>query len=83
MTIATARTVRSGDAELLPIPADMAFGEGVELRLARSGDVLTVQPVEPAQRPTLEEMFAKLRALPGPVSVEVRDVELLPEPRGL
>ena len=42
MTTATARTVRSGDAELLPIPADMAFGEGVELRLVRSGDVLTI-----------------------------------------
>ena len=83
MTTATARTVRSGDAELLPIPADMAFGEGVELRLARSGDVLTVQPVEPTQRPSLEEMFARMNALPGPGYVEERDDEPLPERPGL
>ena len=83
MTTATARTVRSGDAELLPIPADMGFGEGVELRLVRSGDVLTVQPARPTTRPSLTDMFAKLRALPGPDAVEVRDTELLPEPKGL
>ena len=79
MAMATTRTFRSGNSEALRIPKDMAFGEGVELTLVRSGDVLTVTPA----RPSVAEMVRRLRELPGPDNVEVRDTEELPERPGL
>lgn len=45
----------------------------------RSGDVLTVYPVAS----TVPEMIARLRALPTPPTVEVRDTDELPERPGL
>jgi antitoxin VapB len=75
MTIARTRTFRSGNSEALRLPKDVAFGADVELVLVRSGDVLTVYPAAM----TLPEMAARLAALPSPRSVEVRDVDDLPD----
>ena len=47
--------------------------------LVRSGDVLTVYPAGP----TIPEMVARLRALPMPPAVEVRDADALPERQDL
>lgn len=79
MPIARSRTFRSGNSEALRLPRDVAFGEDVELVMVRSGDVLTVYPAAS----TIPEMIARLRALPAPPQVEVRDVEELPDRPGL
>ena len=79
MTVASSRTFRSGNSEALRLPRDVAFGEGVELTLVRSGDVLTIFP----QKGTLRDLVARLDALPRPLTVEQRDEEPLPERKGL
>ena len=47
MTIAKTRTFRSGNSEAVGVPKDAAFGEGVELVVVRSGDVVTLYPPQP------------------------------------
>ena len=79
MTIAKTRTFRSGNSEAVRLPKDVAFGPDVELVIVRSGDVLTLYPASAS----ISEMIARLRELPAPPSVEVRDTEELPERAGL
>jgi len=57
------------------LPRDVAFGEGVELEIVRSGDVMTIYPV----RTSIGEMIDRLKSLPAPPSIEARDEEELPE----
>jgi antitoxin VapB len=75
MTIAKTRTFRSGNSEAIRLPKDVAFGEGVELVVVRSADVLTLYPATTS----IPEMIARLEALPVPPSIEERDDEELPE----
>lgn len=79
MAVVRSRTFRSGNSEALRLPKDVAFGEGVELVIVRSGDVLTIYPA----RATVPEMIDRLRELPAPTEIEERDVEELPERPGL
>lgn len=79
MTTVTSKTFRSGNSQAVRLPREVAYADGVELTITRSGDVLTIQP----KRPSLAEMFAKLDALPKPSSIEVRDTEEIPERPGL
>lgn len=79
MPVSRSRTFRSGNSEALRLPRDIAFGVDVELVLVRSGDVLTVYPAAS----TIPEMIARLQALPAPPTIEVRDVDDLPERPGL
>ena len=79
MPIARSRTFRSGNSEAVRLPKDVAFGEDVELVIVRSGDVLTIYPATT----TIPEMVRRLRALPAPPAVEVRDADELPERPGL
>jgi antitoxin VapB len=79
MTIAKTRTFRSGNSEAVRLPKDVAFGADVELVIVRSGDVMTLYPVSSS----IPEMIARLRELPAPPSVEVRDAEELTEREGL
>lgn len=79
MTIARSRTFRSGNSEAVRLPKDVAFGEGVELVIVRSGDVMTIYPAAT----TIADMIARLDALPVPREVEARDLEALPERDGL
>ncbi|GAM98702.1 hypothetical protein U91I_02337 [alpha proteobacterium U9-1i] len=60
----------------------MAFGEGVELVIVRSGDVMTLYPAE-KQKMSLDEMFDALGKLPGPGEVQERDKIEFPEREGL
>lgn len=69
------RTFRSGNSEALRLPRDVAFGEGVELEIVRSGDVMTIYPV----RASIGEMIDRLNSLPVPPCIESRDDEELPE----
>ena len=73
------RTFRSGNSEALRLPKDVAFGEGVELVIVRSGDVLTIFPATM----TVGDMLARLRALPAPPTIEERETDGLPERPGL
>jgi antitoxin VapB len=75
MTFAKTRTFRSGKAEAVRLPKDAAFGEGVELVVVRSGDVVTLYPAATS----VPEMIARLDALPRPTSIEERDDKELPE----
>lgn len=79
MTIAKTRTFRSGNSDAVRLPKDVSFGEGVELVVVRSGDVVTLYPAATS----IPEMIARLDALPRPPSIEVRDDEELPEREGL
>lgn len=79
MTTVTSKTFRSGNSQAVRLPREVAYADGVELTITRSGDVLTMRP----KRPSLAEMFAKLDALPKPTDIEVRDTEEIPERPGL
>jgi antitoxin VapB len=75
MTIVRSRTFRSGNSEAIRLPRDVAFGEGVELVIVRSGDVMTIYPLASS----VPEMIARLRGLPAPPAIETRDEEDIPE----
>lgn len=79
MPTARSRTFRSGNSEAVRLPKDVAFNQDVELVIVRSGDVLTIYPATM----TIADMAARLRALPAPPGIEARDIEELPERRGL
>ena len=79
MPRARSRTFRSGNSEAIRLPRDVAFGEGVELVIVRSGDVMTIYP---AQR-SVPDMMTRLRELPAPPRIETRDVSDLGERDGL
>ena len=75
MTVARRRTFKSGNSEAVRLPKDVAFGDGVELIIVRSGDVMTIYPAQM----TVTEMQSRLQALPVPPEIEVRETESLPE----
>ena len=79
MTVSRTRTFRSGNSEAVRLPKDVAYGEGVDLVIVRSGDVVTMYPA----KMSVPEMIAKLIELPGPGEIEQRDVEEIPERDGL
>lgn len=79
MPTALSRTFRSGNSQAVRLPKEVALPDDTPVTIVRSGDVLTIQPV----RPSFESLLDLLEAMPGPDQVEVRDTELLPEPRGL
>jgi antitoxin VapB len=78
MTTVTTRTFRSGNSEAVRLPKEVAFGRDVELTVVRSGDVLTIYP----KKPSMTELVEHLRSLPKPSSIQVRDVEEIPERPG-
>lgn len=82
MSTAKTRTFKSGNSEAVRIPKDMAFGEGVELVIVRSGDTITLYPAE-KRRLSLEEMFDALNKLPAPGEIQERDKIEFPERDGL
>ncbi|GAA0533108.1 antitoxin VapB [Rhizomicrobium palustre] len=55
------RVFKSGNSQAVRIPAELAFASNdMEVTVTRRGDELVIAP----RRPSVEEMFAKLRALP-------------------
>ena len=79
MTVIRTRTFKSGNSEAIRLPKGVAFGEGAELIVVRSGDVMTIYPASPS----IQDLVAALRAMPSPPVVEARDDEDLPERSGL
>lgn len=79
MAVIRTRTFRSGNSEAIRLPKGVAFGEGAEVIVVRSGDVMTIYPASPS----VQDMVTALRAMPSPPLVEVRDEDDLPERSGL
>lgn len=75
MSVIRTRTFRSGNSEAIRLPRGIAFGEGAELIVIRSGDVITIYPA----KTSVKEMLAELRKLPVPSEIEKRDEEEIPE----
>ncbi|HEY5106219.1 MAG TPA: AbrB/MazE/SpoVT family DNA-binding domain-containing protein [Caulobacteraceae bacterium] len=75
MTVTTSRTFRSGNSQAIKLPREVAFPDGTEVTIVRSGEVMTIYPT----KPPLSEMIERLFSLPGPDSIEVRDTGQIPE----
>ena len=75
INVARSRTFKSGKSEAVRLPKEVAFGEGVELVIVRSGDMMTIYPA----RMTATERVSRLQALPVPPAAETRETEPLPE----
>jgi antitoxin VapB len=79
MTAIRTKTFRSGNSQAVRLPKAVAFADDTELEVTRQGDVVTLRPVSDR----LARMWALLEALPAPGEIEVRDLDEIPEPRGL
>lgn len=79
MTAIRTKTFKSGNSQAVRLPKALAFPPGTELEVVREGDVVTLRPVEDK----VARMWALLKSLPGPGEIEVRDMEEIPEPKGL
>ena len=75
--MATTRVFKSGNSLAIRMPADIAYAEGTELEIARSGDVTTLFPKK--RTGSMAEMIAALRALPIPSEIEEREPIELPD----
>ena len=75
----TSRTFRSGNSDAVRLPKEISFGPGVEVEIERRGDVVTISP----KRKSVKEMLSKLRSLPKPTSIGVREEVEIPERPGL
>jgi antitoxin VapB len=73
------KVFRSGNSEAVRIPKEVAFGRDMDVTIERRGNDLIIRP----KRPSVQEVIAKLRTMPAPPEIEIRDTEELPEPRGL
>ena len=64
------RAFKSGNSQAIRIPADLAYDVvGQDLRISRSGDVLTIFPA----KLDLRDAVAALRGLPKPPKPELLD----------
>ena len=72
-------TFKNGNGEAVWLPRCVAFGADVQVTIVRSGDVLTIYPT----RPPIQYLINRLKALPTPTVIELRDDEPSPERTGL
>lgn len=79
MTTVTSKTFRSGNSQAVRLPREIAYADGTEVTIVRTGDVLTIRPA----RLTMAELMRRLDELPAPSSVEVRDPDIFPDREGL
>lgn len=75
----TTKTFRSGNSEAVRLPKELAFGDGVEVEVARDGDVVTVR----RKRMTPRELVEALNTLPKPTEVQKREKIVFPKRPGL
>ena len=71
MTTITTRTFRSGNSEAVRLPKEIAFGEGVELDVTRTGNVVVLRPRE--ERWDAGRLIEKLATLRRPSYVQERE----------
>lgn len=82
MTTARTRAFKSGNSIAVRLPKEVAFEEGTELVVIKSGDVMTIYPEKKTGK-SIAALIDELGKLPRPTSVEVRDTEEIPEPKDL
>lgn len=70
------RAFKSGNSQAVRIPAELAYDDtNVDLTITRLGDIIVIAPA----RATMRETIAKLRAMPKPSSVEIREPIEMPD----
>jgi antitoxin VapB len=70
------RAFKSGNSQAVRIPAELAYDDtSVDLTISRLGDVIVIAPA----RASMKDAIAKLRAIPKPPSVEVREPIEMPD----
>jgi antitoxin VapB len=73
------RAFKSGNSQAVRIPAEMAYADmSQELTITRMGDVITIYP----KRGSMKEMVERLRAMPKPAEIEVREPIEMPDRNG-
>ncbi len=80
MAASSTKAFKSGNSIAVRLPKEIAFEEGTDLIVERSGDVMTIYP---AKKRNMADLIEELRSMPRPPYVEERDTEELPEPKGL
>jgi antitoxin VapB len=70
----TTRVFKSGNSLAIRMPSEMAYAEGTELTISRSGDVVMIFP----KKQDMKAMVEALRALPS-VPIEEREPIELPD----
>jgi antitoxin VapB len=71
--MATTKAFKSGNSQAVRIPAELAYKDGTELTITRSGDTVLLYP----KKPSMEETIAALRALPSvPVTEDDERIEM-------
>ncbi|WGM38060.1 AbrB/MazE/SpoVT family DNA-binding domain-containing protein [Caulobacter sp. NIBR1757] len=75
----SSKTFKSGNSAAVRLPKDFGFGIGVDITLVRKGDVITIA----RKRPSIQEMIQRLREIPVPSEIEVRDPDIFPDREGL
>lgn len=75
----TSRTFKSGNSDAVRLPKEITFGPGVEVEIERNGDVVTMI----RKRQSIQEMLAKLDALPKPATIGKRPDFTAPRRKGL
>lgn len=80
MSTVRTKAFRSGNSIAVRLPKEVAFEDGTELVVERSGDIVTIYP---APAGSLSELVERLNRLPQPSNIDVRDADQIPEPKGL
>ncbi len=80
MSTVRTKAFRSGNSIAVRLPKEVAFEDGTELVVERSGDIVTIYP---APAGSLSELVERLNRLPRPSNIDVRDADQIPEPKGL
>lgn len=85
MNAVGSKTFKSGNSVAVRLPKEVAFAPDVKVVIEREGDVLTIRPAkDPAEeKRKLAAMIARLRAVPAPGEVELREPFEFPEREGL
>lgn len=80
MSTVRTKAFRSGNSIAVRLPKEVAFEDGAELVVERSGDIVTIYP---APAGSLSELVERLNRLPQPSNIDVRDADQIPQPKGL
>jgi hypothetical protein len=94
--MATYRTkiIEDGEHLAVLIPKEIGFGIGVEVVVETVGEEVFIHRASTydanarkknalvAPKMTIQELVRRLRELPAPSEIEVRDTEEIPEPKG-
>ena len=80
MSTVRTKAFRSGNSIAVRLPKEVAFEDGAELVVERSGDIVTIYP---APAGSLSELVERLNRLPRPSNIDLRNADQIPEPKGL